>query len=289
MIKKIIQDCCIPSIKYSYSNKICKYMCFYPIYFCCVCSKNKKYNELTFEDKVEALGEVSFKNESFMNIQNFKEIPQPNNWLDNVNEYGQTVKNYKKQVKKFDKNGIIYLNFLDNSTINKDELIEFIKIWFQREVIIIEENIVDFGDVKFREFNETKQYLVSDINKILNKKKRDYKNSICLFAITEKDLYPDEDWNYVFGESLINGEIGTLSLFRFLNSKKIYKLIAHEIGHIFGLEHCIYYSCCMNGIMSSEDLDVLPDSLCPIDLNKLYYSMDLDIKKRQNELIKFHS
>ena len=24
-------------------------------------------------------------------------------------------------------------------------------------------------------------------------------------------------------------------------------VVKHEIGHMFGIKHCIYYSCCMNG------------------------------------------
>jgi len=29
----------------------------------------------------------------------------------------------------------------------------------------------------------------------------------------------------------------------------------HEIGHMFGLKHCVYYECLMNGIMSVEEQD----------------------------------
>ena len=33
------------------------------------------------------------------------------------------------------------------------------------------------------------------------------------------------------------------------------KVLAHEIGHIFGLKHCIYFKCMMNG--SNHEVEVL--------------------------------
>ena len=31
------------------------------------------------------------------------------------------------------------------------------------------------------------------------------------------------------------------------------KVITHETGHLFGLTHCIYYKCCMNGTMTGSE------------------------------------
>jgi len=33
------------------------------------------------------------------------------------------------------------------------------------------------------------------------------------------------------------------------------KVMLHEIGHMFGINHCNYYECLMNGSMCVEELD----------------------------------
>lgn len=81
--------------------------------------------------------------------------------------------------------------------------------------------------------------------------------------MTRVDLYPSDDWNFVYGiGSLVKG-VGVFSFARYLNedddilSKIIVdqdtllyracKIMAHEISHMFGLRHCIYFKCLMNG------------------------------------------
>ena len=46
-------------------------------------------------------------------------------------------------------------------------------------------------------------------------------------------------------------------------------VVAHELGHLFGINHCVYYSCTMNGANSLAETDRQPLRLCPIDLKKL--------------------
>jgi len=29
--------------------------------------------------------------------------------------------------------------------------------------------------------------------------------------------------------------------------------MAHELGHMFGLTHCVYYNCLMNGSMNGKE------------------------------------
>ncbi len=67
--------------------------------------------------------------------------------------------------------------------------------------------------------------------------------------------------------------------------KMICHIAVHEIGHMFGTDHCIYFACNMNGCMSLLELVQQPLYLCPIDLHKLMFSLDLDIVKR-HELLK---
>ena len=60
----------------------------------------------------------------------------------------------------------------------------------------------------------------------------------------------------------------------------------HEIGHMFGINHCTYYECMMNGSMSGEESDTRPSWLCVICLKKLHYVAHFDFEKRAKAIIK---
>ena len=45
--------------------------------------------------------------------------------------------------------------------------------------------------------------------------------------------------------------------------------MVHEIGHMFGIKHCIYYDCAMNGSNSYDESLGQSRYLCPVCLRKL--------------------
>ena len=62
--------------------------------------------------------------------------------------------------------------------------------------------------------------------------------------------------------------------------------MVHEIGHMFGLKHCIYYECTMNGTNGSfESGRVKNKTLCPICLAKLKLNCKFDCRERFLKLI----
>jgi len=46
------------------------------------------------------------------------------------------------------------------------------------------------------------------------------------------------------------------------------KTACHELCHVFGLTHCPYYECLMNGSNLLEEADRKPFLLCPVCLRK---------------------
>ena len=50
---------------------------------------------------------------------------------------------------------------------------------------------------------------------------------------------------------------------------RVCKTAAHELGHCFALDHCVYYSCIMQATASMEEDDRQPPFLCPVCLPKL--------------------
>jgi archaemetzincin len=57
---------------------------------------------------------------------------------------------------------------------------------------------------------------------------------------------------------------------------------------MFGMEHCIWYRCLMNGSNHMDESDARPLHLCPVDLQKLQWSIGFNIAERYRRLREFH-
>jgi predicted Zn-dependent protease len=66
--------------------------------------------------------------------------------------------------------------------------------------------------------------------------------------------------------------------------RRVCKLIAHEIMHIYGLDHCIYKRCLMNGTGHLVEDFSAPAHLCGTDLRKLHFRLGFDIPARYGNL-----
>jgi len=110
----------------------------------------------------------------------------------------------------------------------------------------------------------------------------------CMICILNEDIYNKESWNYVFGLASTKNRIGVFSFARYMPSfwgeqesdeeeaktseLMVYrssKTMCHEIGHMFGILHCTYYNCLMNGSMNSSEGKIKPFYFCVICLKKL--------------------
>lgn len=103
-----------------------------------------------------------------------------------------------------------------------------------------------------------------------------------MLTVTMQDLYPFDSWNYVFGWANYTSRTGVFSFGRYhpnfednkgeddgeyeyeteteteietgdpeneLLENACYVMV-HEIGHMYGLTHCTFYECIMNGFNS---------------------------------------
>ncbi len=98
-------------------------------------------------------------------------------------------------------------------------------------------------------------------------------SAFALIAFSRYDLYPDEDWNFVFGQASLERRVGVWSLARLGDYKanaalyrqclkRMLQVSAHETGHMFGITHCVQNECCMNGSNSLVESDGQPLWLC---------------------------
>ncbi|XP_047613991.1 archaemetzincin-2 isoform X1 [Phacochoerus africanus] len=155
-------------------------------------------------------------------------------------------------------------------------------------------------------------------------KKRKPEDAFCVVGITMIDLYPRDSWNFVFGQASLTDGVGIFSFARygrdFYSShyegkvKKLQKksssdysvfdnyyipevtsvlllrsckTLTHEIGHIFGLRHCQWLACLMQGSNHLEEADRRPLNLCPVCLRKLQSAIGFSLKERYRALVRW--
>ena len=63
-------------------------------------------------------------------------------------------------------------------------------------------------------------------------------------------------------------------------------IMSHEIGHMYGMKHCIYYECRMNGIMSYQESCRKRRYLCPVCHRKLQQNIKFVARDRFEQMEK---
>ena len=131
------------------------------------------------------------------------------------------------------------------------------------------------------------------LNELLPKRKEP--DSAALIAFTSFDLYPGEDWNYVFGMASLDRGIGVWSLARMGDDSgpspdnnrfvsRILKLAVHETGHMFGMRHCTKYECVMSGTNHLGETDRRPLDTCPECTAKIVWKLKYPASERYRRL-----
>jgi archaemetzincin len=151
------------------------------------------------------------------------------------------------------------------------------------------------GSITTREnpFTGHEQFLAPDILRLLASSIPP--DAFCVIGISMTDLYPQASWNFVFGQASLRERVGVYSFARYLPPfatggdpvlvlRRSCKVLAHETAHMFGIAHCIYFRCVMNGSNHIAESDARPLHLCPVDLRKLHWSVGCDVQKRYGRL-----
>ncbi len=170
----------------------------------------------------------------------------------------------------------IILAPVDISTdLLKGEIVRKLKIIFQREVVIEKKrlNIDNFYDPVREQYNSTEilKYFIFNHPAEPDEK-------VCL--IVPYDLFIPI-LTFVFGEAHLNGNYSIVSIYRLKESfygkecneallkKRLLKEIVHELGHTFGLTHCIDNKCVMFNSYNVNDTDAKFEYFCDSCFEKL--------------------
>lgn len=129
---------------------------------------------------------------------------------------------------------------------------------------------------RINEHTKQKQLNTEDIWRYAKTRHEHTKDRHFILIVTSLDLY-SERYNFLYGSGWRQEGVSICSTARMLKTssdplvrRRILKPMLAVIGHMFGLGHCVYFSCLMNGYEHDEEMDIVPLHLCPVCLRKLH-------------------
>jgi archaemetzincin len=232
-------------------------------------------------------------------------LPGPNDWLAVHPEPGQTFEQFKasRPNRPAKDRDVIYLqplgDFAPERSPSIDKLREFAAAFFAMEVKPLPPLAIENSRFTTRRNPLTRdlQMLTGDVLEFL--RARVPSNAFCVLGVTMQDLYPEPSWNFVFGQASLRDRVGVYSFARYdpafygearktdyqtVLLRRSCKVLAHETGHMFGLAHCTFFNCLMNGSNHLAESDRRPLHLCPVCLRKLQWSIGFDVLDRYRAL-----
>lgn len=269
----------------------------------CSCNKEK-----TKETQKETPKEIPEEASYFKQIKsNDVKLAEPvyGDWLFSHKEKGQSFDQYfrSKHVCPTKEANIIYIQPIGNFNVLQKKQIqltnEYLEIYFQLKTKTLEPISNDVVPNSSRRIiAEGHEQLLAGY--LLNDVLKEVKplNRIALMGLSELDLYPKPEWNYVFGLASYHDKVGVSSIYRLQDGElttenfnlclsRLLKISSHEIGHMFGLHHCTTANCVMNGTNSMGETDRHSIRLCSVCQRKLNSCIPYDAKKRLTDLEKY--
>ncbi|MFP4596695.1 MAG: archaemetzincin [Persicimonas sp.] len=266
------------------------------------------------DDKTKGAEETSSKAtglEAFwQSTEGFEPLDEPTagDWRSRFKEPRQSYEGWVNRDRKqpSDQRGVLYLqpigDFDEAATPDLEILAEFGRRYFQMPVKVrppIDAKGLDITRRQNPHSGQT-QWLTGDLLDLLEERLPD--DAYGVLGLTVTDLWPGEGWNFVFGQARLSRRVGVYSLARYgagarrelndyerrLTLLRSMKVMTHELGHMFGISHCLHYRCNMNGSNSLDETDAQPIHLCPVDLRKLHTAAGFDPVIRYEELADFY-
>ena len=228
----------------------------------------------------------------------------PGDWLESHEEHGQSVARYIKNkpnkpdnIKKF-----IYIQLIGKFSESQekvlDQTLEYMQVSFGLPVKKLKsfplDKIPQTAQRIHPRWKVHQLYTRYLMDKVLFPNRP--KDAVALIGFTGVDLYPDPNWNFVFGIASLRHRIGLWSIFRngdpSVNEdtfkrclKRTIATAIHETGHILSIEHCIAYECVMAGCNNRQESDRRNLYYCPACLQKLSWNTGQKPEDRFKKLI----
>ena len=247
---------------------------------------------------------LNFLESSLDSLHQIKSNPVPGDWLYSHDEAGQTMQEYidLKPIGKTPDRFKVYIQTLGEFNPTEKAILiltaDYLRNFYNIHVEILDPMAITV--IPENQQRDHQGYRQLNAKYILNEvlKPTLPEDAAACMAFTNLDLYPSEDYNFVFGLGSLKNRVGVYSIARFGDpnfSRKAYnqclsrtlKVAAHELGHMFSIRHCVQYECLMNGSNHLEESDFKPQYLCPKDLFKVCWNLETDELYRFNNLANF--
>lgn len=256
-----------------------------------------KFNPPNRNKQIEAIG--SFRNTDAAivkafeyNSQHFSDMPRPgpDDWLSCHHEIGQSFENFSMKCKFPTKRQKFYIlpigaNF-DENILRK--LHEFATLFFPGIAFEVKSPIkLSSLKVEKRMHFGQEQYSGGQILKSIQRKMP--ADAYAMIAVTQKDIYHSKEGNFVFGLANGQSKTGVFSFARYDNrfygenedmpllELRAAKVMIHEMCHMFGLSHCIYFKCLMNGSNHIGETDSKSFLLCSVCARKIQFLLKFNV------------
>ncbi len=238
----------------------------------------------------------------------FDRLPasRPREWRTLCHEPGQTFEEFVTAVSRPEAiRRVIYLQPYDDLTGLSDTcrslLAAFVSAFFGLPVRVLPDRPMRPGDLTPRRAPDTGGWQVSAAAVLQGLRADRPPDAFCVLGLTAQDLYPSPLISFSFGTASPSCRVGVCSVARFgppfcedvpgerqgAMRRRCCRVLAHEIGHIAGLAHCVYFRCLMNGSANPEESERRPLHLCPVDLRKLHWLLGFDLAGRYAALDRF--
>jgi archaemetzincin len=231
--------------------------------------------------------------------------PGPSDWLSSHDESGQTFAQFKRARPNrlgLVRNQIVLqpIGALGEGSPALATLLGFASRYFGLPAVAVPPIAMQSLRARSR-VHGRRQYRSGDLLDALHL--RIPREAYCLIGVTQEDLYPGPSWNFVFGEARFHDRVGVYSFARYDPAfhgeartaqtpttilRRGFKLMAHEIGHMFAITHCVHNHCVMNGSNNLEETDRSPLHPCPLCLRKLHEIVGFDVRERERKLGEFY-
>lgn len=228
---------------------------------------------------------------------------QSGDWLGSHREPGQSFGAYSRtrHIRLTDERNVLYVLPLGEFNEKQMKVVElsadFLSRYFMCEVKTMETMGLDVIPSKARRVNPNQGMRQIHSKFVLDELLPPMlpEDGVAMIAFTSSDLYPEDSWNFVYGQASLAQRVGVWSLFRNGDPetefttvlRRTLKTATHETGHMFSIRHCIAYECNMCGSNNRSESDRHPLPLCPECVAKVWWSTDCDPIERFRKLATF--
>jgi len=234
--------------------------------------------------------------------------PKPGDWLDKHRERGQSFEEYLRgqPITARDERRIIYVQPIGEFTPAQEKIVattaDFLKVYFNLPVTVREALPASVVPESARRIHPNwgmaQWHTIYLLDQVLAPRLPD--DAAAMIGFTATDLWPGEDWNFVFGQASMEKRVGVWSVYRNgdpakgdaefqLCLKRTMRTDTHETGHMFSLMHCTKYECNMCGSNNQGEADRRPLYLCPDCMAKVCWATKTDPLARYRNLASFCS